>query len=227
MAYYNPATRQFHTTQSDPIALQVEKSATLAASDVVVTDTGKPKSRLGRQLADGLLANYTGPEVLVPQRNRLQFTPLLGVFLVVPPLVYLLILAGQYWQHKRRQSPERQRSKRAARNALATLQTLREQSDADDSALYAGLQQALTGYVRDKLALNRAGLTVDDITHYLRTQGIDDDLIHQTGNLFHLCDNARYAPGDLAVAQRTHLLDDAKALVQRLEATPFGQRTEG
>lgn len=227
MAYYNPATRKFRTAQSNAIALIVEPSATLSASDVVVTDTGKPKSRLGRQLADGLLANYTGPEVLVPQQNRLRFTPLLGVFLIVPPLAYVLTCLGQYWQRKRRENPERQRSKRAARTALASLATLDQQADANNGTLYAGIQQALTGYIRDKLDLNSAGLTVDDITHHLRAQGVDDDLVDQTGNLFHLCDNARYAPGGLAVTQRTHLLDDAKTLVRRLEATPLGQRTEG
>lgn len=227
MAYYDPATRQFHIAQSDPIALQVEPSATLAASDVVVTNTRKPKSQLGRQLADGLLANYTGPEILVPQQNRLQFTPLMGALLIVPPLAYVLTCLGQYWRRKRRQNPERLRSKRAARQALTALEILHQQGDADSAALYAGVQQALTGYIRDKLDLNSAGLTVDDITHHLRVQGIDDDLIQQAGNLFHLCDNARYAPGGIAVTQRTHLLDDAQALVQRLEATTLGQRMEG
>ncbi len=227
MAYYNPATRKFHVVQSDATALQVEASATLSASDVVVTDTRKPKSQLGRQLADGLLANYTGAEVLVPQRNRLQFTPLLGAFLIVPPLAYVLTCLGQYWQRKRREHPERQRSKRAASTALASLETLANQADAQNGALYAGVQQALTGYIRDKLDLNSAGLTVDDVTQHLRTQGVDRDLVDQTGHLFHLCDNARYAPGGLAVAQRIHLLDDAKILVQRLEETPLGQRTEG
>jgi hypothetical protein len=81
--------------------------------------------------------------------------------------------------------------------------------------------------MRDKLDLNRAGLTVDDFTHHLRAQGVDDDLAHQVGDLFHLCDSARYAPDGLAVAQRADLLDDAKTLVQRLETTPLGQRTEG
>ncbi len=227
MAYFNPATRKFRIARSDPIALRVEAAATLAASDVVVTDTSKPKSRLGRQLADGLLANYTGPEVLAPQHHQLQFTPILVAFLIVPPLAFVLTCLGQYWQRKRLQHPERQRSKRAARNALASLETLHQQANADNGALYAGVQQALTGYIRDKLDLNSAGLTVDDITRHLRAQGIDDGLIHQAGNLFHLCDNARYAPGGLAVTQRTHLLDDAKDLVQRLEETPLGQRTEG
>jgi hypothetical protein len=194
---------------------------------VVVTTASKPHSQLGRQLADGLLANYTGPEVLVPQQHRLQFTPILGAFLLVPPLAYVLACLGQYWQRKRRENPERQRSKRAARTALASLETLSRQASADTGVLYAGVQQALTGYIRDKLDLNSAGLTGDDVTHHLRAQGVDDDLVHQAGDLFHLCDNARYAPGGLAVTQRTHLLDDAKALVQQLEATPLGQRTEG
>jgi hypothetical protein len=226
MAYYDPETRQFHTAHSAPIALQVEPSATLAASDVVVTDNSKPKSQLGRQLADGLLANYTGPEVLVPQQHRLQFTPILGTFLIVPPLAYALICLGQCWQRKRRANPERQRSKRAARTALASLDTLSRQAHADTATLYASVQQALTGYIRDKLDLNSPGLTVDDITHYLRTEGVDDDLVQQASNLFHLCDNVRYAPGGLAVTQHTHLLDDAKTLVQQLEGTPLGQRTE-
>jgi len=226
MAYYDPETRQFHTAQSAPIALQVEPSATLAASDVVVTDNSKPKSQLGRQLADGLLANDTGPEVLVPQQHRLHFTPILGAFLIVPPLAYALICLGQYWQRKRRANPERQRSKRAARTALASLDTLSRQANADTATLYASVQQTLTGYIRDKLDLNSPGLTVDDITHYLRSEGVDDDLVQQASNLFHLCDNARYAPGGLAVTQYTHLLDEAKTLVQQLEGTPLGQRTE-
>ena len=227
MAYYNPASRTFHTAQSKPIALRVEPATTLEVSDVVVADAGKLKRRLGPQLADGLLANYTGPEILAPQQNRLQFTPILGALLATPPLAYVLVCLGQYWRRKRHEHPERQRSKRAARVALDSLATLERQADTDNGALCAGVQQALSGYIRDKLALNRAGLTVDDFTHHLRAQGVDDNLAHQVGALFHLCDSARYAPSGLAVAQRADLLDDAKALVQRLEATPLGQRMEG
>ena len=227
MAYYDPASRTFQIAQSQPIALRVEPATTLEVSDVVVADPGKLKRSLGRQLADGLLANYTGPEVLVPQQHRLQFTPMLGAFLAAPPLAYLLVCLGQYWRRKRREHPERQRSRRAARVALASLAALERQAEAENGALYAGAQQALSRYMRDKLGLYRAGLTVDDFTHYLRAEGVNDDLAHQVGDFFHLCDSARYAPEGLAVAQRADLLDDAKTLVQRLEATPLGQRTEG
>jgi hypothetical protein len=226
MAYYNPASRQFQIAQSEPIVLHVEPSSTLASSEVVVAETNEPKSQLGRQLADGLLANYTGPEILVPQHNRLQFTPLLGVFVIVPPLAFALTCLGQYWRRKRRKNPEQQRSKQAAHTAIASLETLDHQAKVDNGALYAGVQQALTGYIRDKLAINSAGLTVDDITRHLRAQGVEDDLVHHASNLFHLCDSGRYAPGGLAVTQRTHLIDDAKNLIQQLEATPLGKWTE-
>ena len=154
----------------------------------------------------------------------MQFTPLLGAFLIVPPLAFLFTCLGQFWQRKRLENPERQRSKRAARTAISSLDALTQQAEDANGALYAGVQQALTSYVRDKLDLDQAGLTIDDLAHHLRTHDVDDDLIQQTNNLFHLCDNARYAPGGLAVTQRTSMLDDAKALIQQLEASSLGQQ---
>jgi hypothetical protein len=78
--------------------------------------------------------------------------------------------------------------------------------------------RALIAYISDKLELTYAGLTVDDVTHHLHQQGLEQDLINHVEALFHLCDSARYAPGTLAVAQLTELIEEADALVRRLEA---------
>jgi hypothetical protein len=217
MAYYNPDSKRFERVQSDPIALRVEGAAALDTSDVIVIEDRPPKSRLGRELAEGLLANYTGSEVLVPQQNRLRFTPLMGAVLIVPPVAYLLTLFGQQWTRQRRLHPERQRSKQAARVALSTLHRLKTQANGDDVHLCEGIHRALTGYIRDKLDLSHAGLTVDDVTQHLRTRGVEASLIDQTHAIFHLCDNARYAPGNLAVAQRTGLIEDAERVIRHLE----------
>ena len=217
MAYYDPDTKRFEQVYSDSIALRVEGAAALDTSDVVVIEDRSPKSRLGRELAEGLLANYTGSEVLTPQQDRLRFTPLMGAVLIFPPAAYLLTLLGQQWTRQRRLHPERQRSKQAARVALSTLHGLKTQSDGDDAHLCEGIHRALTGYIRDKLDLSSAGLTVDDVTQHLRTRGVEAPLIDQTHAIFHLCDNARYAPGNLAVAQRTSLIEDAERVVRQLE----------
>ena len=217
MAYYDPNTQRFERVHSDPITLRVEGAAALDTSDVVVIEDRPPKSRLGRELAEGLLANYTGSEVLAPQQDRLRFTPLMGAVLIFPPVAYLLTLLGQQWTRQRRLHPERQRSKQAARVALSTLHRLKTESDGDDVYLCEGIHRALTGYIRDKLDLSSAGLTVDDVTQHLRTRGVESTLIEQTHAVFHLCDNARYAPGNLAVAQRTSLIEDAEGVIRQLE----------
>jgi hypothetical protein len=64
-----------------------------------------------------------------------------------------------------------------------------------------------------------AGLTVDDVTRHLQARQLDPALLEQVTSLLHLCDSARYAPGSLAVAQVTGLLEDTEALVQRLEGS--------
>jgi hypothetical protein len=94
---------------------------------------------------------------------------------------------------------------------------LQTEADGDDVQLCEGIHRALTGYIRDKLDLSSAGLTVDDVTQHLRTRGVASTLIDQTHAVFHLCDNARYAPGNLAVAQRTSLIEDAEHVVRHLE----------
>lgn len=60
-------------------------------------------------------------------------------------------------------------------------------------------------------------LTVNDVSQHLQARGLSADLIDLTTAVFHLCDNARYSPGTLAIAQRTHLIDDAMGAIQQLE----------
>jgi len=59
----------------------------------------------------------------------------------------------------------------------------------------------------------------DDVTRHLQARQVDPTLIEQVAALLHLCDSARYAPGALAIAQLTGIVEDAAGLVQQLEAS--------
>ena len=219
MAYYDPDTGRYQVVQSRAIPLRVEGTPTLQASDVVVTASPVPvKSRLGTQLAAGLLANYTGPEVLAPQQAQLRITPWMGGLLGFPPLAYVCTLLGHRWVRQRRRDPGRQRSRHASRVALTALRHLKADQEGPDVSICAGVHRALAGYISDKLRLSGAGLTMDDVIHHLQTRGLEPDLLDQIEALLHRCDNARYAPGTLAVAQLTGLLEEAERLIQQLEA---------
>jgi hypothetical protein len=218
MAYYDPERGRFQVVHSDPIPLQVEDSSPLATSEVIVTSEARPKSRLGQQLAAGLLANYSGAEVLAPQRAESHLTPLLGGLVILPPLAYACTVLGRQWIRRRHRYPGRRRSRKAARTARTALHDLKKQQEADEVSICEGVYRALTGYVNDKVDLRHAGLTANDVTYHLQNRGIEQKLIDQAEALLHLCDSARYAPGTLAVAQLTGLIEDAEALIQQLEA---------
>jgi hypothetical protein len=218
MAYYDPEAGDFQVIHSRAVPLQVERVSTLDPAEVIVTSDASSKSRLGQQLAEGLLANYTGAEVLVPQWATLRMTPILGGLLIFPPVAYIIVLLGRQWWRRRQHYVGRQRRRRAARTALAALHALQRRQDRREASICEDVYRTLISYISDKMALTYAGLTVDDVTQHLQQQGVEQDLINHVEALFHLCDSARYAPGTLAVAQLTELIEEADAVVRRLEA---------
>jgi hypothetical protein len=177
MAYYDPETGRFQVLHSDPVPIQVEATSTLSAAEVVVTSDARPTTTLGQQLGEGLLANYSGDEVLIPQQAHIQFTPVLYGSLILPPLAYVLTLLVGQWSRQQKQDPGRQRSRRAARTALDALRRLKSSRDGHEVDICQGVQAALVGYVGDKLNLTSAGLTVNDVTQQLQAQGIEQELI--------------------------------------------------
>lgn len=219
MAFYEPVSGRFQEQHSAAIPLQVTGTPTLKPSAVVTTTDSQPaKSRLGQQLADGLLANYTGPEVLAPQQAVVHFTPLVIALLAFPPSAYFLLALGRRWRRKPRQAPTQQRNKRAAQVALLTFHNLKQNQETTDADVCEGVYRALMHYLSDKLDIPHPGLTAADIMQHLHTRNVDQAIIDQAATLFGLCDSARYAPGALAVAQMTSLLEEATTFVQRVEA---------
>lgn len=217
VAYFDPEAQRFQVLRSAPVPLRVEAASALEVSEVIDTASDTPTSVLGQERTAGMLANYSGEEVLRPQHFQIQIGLGTRVLLVLPPVAYGAALLWRRRTRQRRQRPEQQRARKAARRALTALRTLRVQPG--DVAVCEGVQQVLTGYIGAKLHLVGAGLTVDDVTRHLQARRVDQTLIEQVATLLHLCDSARYAPGSLAVAQLTGLPEDAAALVQQLEAS--------
>ena len=219
VAYFDPHDGRYHVLNSAPIPLRVEKAMPLQVADVIMPVAGTPGAHsVERQLPEGIGANYTGPEVLVPQYFQIRFTPLLTGLLVLPPLVYIVMRRGRRWRQRRPQHPEQQRTQQAGQRALAALRALQAQSASrGDTSPWEGVYRILTDYISATLTLNVAGLTSAEILAYLQRRGIEPSLIHRATEIFHLCDCARYAPGTLVMAQLPELFADATALIQQME----------
>ncbi len=217
VAYFDPDTQRFQVLRSAPVPLRVEAASTLEVSEIVDTSGENSKNVVGQELAEGILANYSGEDSLIPQHFQIQIGLFTSLLLALPPVAYVAMLVWRWRVRQRRQHPDTQRARKAGQRARTALRTLKTQQG--DAALCDGVHQALTAYLGDKLHLVGAGLTVDDVTRHLQARQLDQELIEQVATLLHLCDSARYAPGSLAVAQLTGLIEDAEALVQRLEGS--------
>ena len=217
MAYFDPDTQRFQVVRSAPVPLRVDAASTLALTEVVDASGESVKSVLGQELTEGILANFDGEDLLVPQHFYMHLGLRTVLLLALPPVAYGVALLWRWHRRRRQQHPDYQRARRAGQRALTALRALKTHQAQGDASLYDGVHQALTGYLGDKLHLVGAGLTVDDVTRHLQARQLDPALLEQVATLLHLCDSARYAPGSLAVAQLTGLLEDAEALVQRLE----------
>jgi hypothetical protein len=219
VAYFDPDIQRFQVLRSAPVPLRVDAASTLEVSDVIDTSGENSKNVVGQELTEGILANYSGEDSLIPQDFHIQMGLFTGLLLALPPVTYVAMLVWRWRLRQRRQHPDGQRARKAGQRARTALRTLKTHRLQGDSALCDGVHQALTGYLGDKLHLVGAGLTVDDVTRHLQARQLDQELIEQVATLLHLCDSARYAPGSLAVAQLTGLIEDAEALVQRLEGS--------
>jgi hypothetical protein len=217
MAYFDPDTQRFHVLRSTPVPLRVDAASTLPVSEIIDSSGENFQSALGQELTAGILANYDGADLLVPQHFQIHPGLFTGLLLGLPPAAYVAVLLWRWRQRQRQQHPDYQRARKAAQRACTVLRTLKIRQTPGDAALYDGVYQALTGYLGDKLHLVGAGLTVDDVARHLQARQLDPALIAQVTTLLHLCDSARYAPGSLVVAQGTGLLEETEALVQHLE----------
>jgi hypothetical protein len=219
IAYFDPDTQRFQVLRSPAVPLRVDAASTLEVADVVDPAGDSVKSVPGQELTEGILANYSGDKLLSPQHFQVQVGWLTGLLLALPPVAYGAALLWRWRARQRQQHPDAQRARKARERALSHLQALSTQQHQGDAALCDGVHQAIVGYIGDRLRLVGAGLTVDDVTRHLQARQLDQELIEQSAALLHLCDSARYAPGSLAVAQITGLIEGAAILIQRLETS--------
>jgi hypothetical protein len=219
VAYFDPDTQRFQVLHSAPVPLRVDAASTLEVAEVIDTSGESAKNVVGQELTAGILANYSGADILHQQYFHIQIGLLTGLLLTLPPVAYVTALVWRWRVRQRRHHPDSQRVRKARHRALTALRTLKTQQAQGEPALCDGVHQALTGYIGDRLHLVGAGFTVDDVTRHLQARQLDQELIEQVATLLHLCDGARYAPGSLAVAQLAGLIEDAEALVQRLDGS--------
>lgn len=83
---------------------------------------------------------------------------------------------------------------------------------------FAELSQALTGYIENKLRIDRVEFTVDRVAEELSKKGIDEEYINILRTIYEKCEIARFAPGSYTQEANQQILDDAVKLIIHIDS---------
>jgi hypothetical protein len=211
MDIFDPAEKAYRTIRTESMRLLVHAAEPGTAASVAM-----PARNL---LAAGGLRpirlRLREASIAAPPWSRTWFWPALAV----GPFALALLVASGRARRMFLKDPQVLRMRRARTAAQARLRGAEALVAAKDRApeFYGEVARALTGYLADKQGIVAAGLTRDELSRALLSQGVGTATVRSLVAALDECDEKRFAPGgDDPQAQRT-LLATANSILADMD----------
>ena len=209
-AYFDPQAAAYRQLEAAPMTVRVTGTAAPAAAGTMAS--GLPVDDVAPLKLD---ADWRPTARRSLHRNPWAFTAL------ALPLLLLLGLAG-YRRHTARLEGDvayarNRRATALARKHLKQAEALRREG-AEAAAFYSALEQAVLGFVGDRLNLAERGLTRLQLDGRLAEAGAPPDVRAEVQALLESCDRGRFSPTRPTPAEADAALDTARRLLARLDA---------
>ena len=212
--YFNPrirpATQGYQWAYAPAIPILAKPRTAVAPAEVQTTFPIK-------DLPESVYQYTTGPNVLLRQEPfPWPGSILLSILALGPPALCAVWLA--LWQRAYPDAARvaRQRRSRAARQALAALQTLGK-SEPEGQAQQA--KEIVVAYLQERLDFHVLEPTPEEVAAHVRQAGSAPEIVAEAGRFFAACDAARFA--DLRQPLPESSTAAAADLVRHLEDQPW------
>ena len=188
-SYFDPQTRTYVTVSSEPISLRVRPAATLSDTQIVGGNGGPAQTMTElEEVAGGILANYTGADLLLSSQ-AFAFTWGHGLVLAFGPLAFGVVAAGRHRARRMQRDGGHVRRRRARREALRRLAEASMSPDREANLAAA----AVSEYVADRCNLPPGALTTTEVVERLADAGISPEVLEDVATLLGGCAQHRYA----------------------------------
>ncbi len=210
-SYFDPQTRTYVTVSSEPISLRVRPAAMVSDTQIVGGNgaPAQPMTEL-QEVAGGILANYTGADLLLSSQ-AFAFTWGHGLVLAFGPLAFGVVAAGRHRARRAQRDDGHARRRRARREALRRLAEASERPD-DEANLAAA---AVSEYVADRCNLPAGALTTAEVIERLAGAAVAPEVLKDVEALLADCEQHRYA-GAMG-GEANSIADRARRCLDRLE----------
>ena len=202
-SYYDVKARQYRTAQTDSLRLSVKKAAGSAAvqdSGTTLVVERKGVKNLGEDI------RFIRSKTALGSAKKL-FIDSIGYIVAV---VLMLLAALGFWLGFRKVAARRADvagtlSRRATKQALRRLSQAREFLQKDlYTAFYEELHRSLMGFVGDKLSMDMAQLSKENISSALIAKAVPENVVRDFVDLIDQCEYARYSPDSGHEAMNAH-----------------------
>lgn len=218
-SYFDSATKRYVTLESAQLEIKVAKGAGDSGSSALVSS-----SRPGviakdvRDLGADIRYITTATPKFDSMGTFFYGCPVFWFIFVFVSLLGVLAYVTLSYLASRRQdvvgSKNRRATKMARRRLSAALGFLK---GGLQGAFYEELHKALLGYVSDKLNMDAAEMSKENISLRLSESGASEELAQQYIDLLDACEFARYAPAAQGEALQAHY-DEALGAITRLDS---------
>ncbi|MGE5314517.1 MAG: BatD family protein [Acidobacteriota bacterium] len=212
-AYFDPAKNQYVTARTEEIALDVEKGSAEPAS--AAGGLSKEDVRILNQdirfIKSSAGSFHRRGEGMVP-------AAMAAVLVGLPLAAFIGLLVYRRKTARDTADIVSFRSRRAMKIAAKRLKNASVlMAGSNQDAFYTEVSRALWTYVADRLGIDRAELSIDNVTERLEEKRMNPELIARIKETLESCEFARYAPASAEQVEKRKMYDNASAIIVEAE----------
>lgn len=187
--YFNPSQNKYVTEKMGPFSFTISKGSGNNQGPSVVMSNKSDVQLLGKDI------RYIKYETELRAKNKQFYNSVLFWFLLLIP-VFGVIVSYLLLRKQRAELSDVKGTKKKKANKLIAKQLAHAKSllNDDDKAFYEALFKGINQYLSDKLAINPAELTKENIKAKLTTEGAGEQEAAAVINVLDQCEMARFAP---------------------------------
>lgn len=211
-AFFNPSSGKYVTYSSDVFSFSVHGES----FDAGIQGSGNSFFREDvKNLSSDIQYIKTKPGVFVQEGEYLLSQNFVWLYYVTG--IALLLLFMVFWRNKLKKESDifYVRNKKASQYARKRLKNAFKLLNQENDAFYDEVLKAMWGYLADRLGINTADLSRDNINSGMNSRGIAEDIRKDFWEIIDQCEFARYSPNDNE--NRNEIYDKAKECLSRIE----------
>ncbi len=196
-SYYDIASKQYKTIETESYLLKVEKGSNEDNAAVAAYVSKEELKLLGQDIR----FIKRGEAQFARKGDHLFGSTLYYICYIIPLLLFVLYIVIHHKKVAENANIAALRTKKANKVAVKRLKVAKKfLNENRKSEFYDEILKTLWGYMSDKLSIPVSQLSKDNIAVELEKKGVEAQLIAEMNNVLNECEFARYAPGDAGEA---------------------------